>query len=125
VSFGTIASYGWAARLGGSSYDYFNGVACDSSGNIYAVGYERSSTSGSNNETFITKWPSDTNNLPNGALVGTGLTLLSVNTPTRTVSTITLTASTTNLTVSAATLTVATTTLTVSTDTLTRYFSAF
>ncbi|MFN3605560.1 MAG: hypothetical protein ACK4UJ_12715, partial [Leptonema sp. (in: bacteria)] len=48
-------------KIGGSSSDYFNSVATSIENNtvyIYAVGYEYSST-GSNDEAFITKWNTD------------------------------------------------------------------
>jgi hypothetical protein len=113
----------WQRKISGGSDDRFNGVACDTSGNVYAVGNE-SSTVG-NNEALITKWPSDVSSLPNGSLVGAGLTSLSIVTPTLATNTTSLTGSATTLATGTTTLTVSTTTLTVATDTLTRYFSTF
>jgi uncharacterized delta-60 repeat protein len=116
----------WQKRFGGSSDDLFNGVACDTSGNIYAVGNESSTNSGNSYENcLITKWPSDITGQPTGPLAGTGMTSLSLNTAALTISTDTLTAATPTLTATTPTLAVATPTLTAATPTLTRYFSAF
>jgi hypothetical protein len=115
----------WQHSINGSSNDYFYDVVCDASGNVYAIGNENSTSGNSDYNAVIAKWPSDITGVSNGALTGSGLTLLSIGTPILPVTTTTITTTAGTLTVATTTLTAATTTLTTITDTLTRYFSTF
>jgi hypothetical protein len=111
-------------RMGGTDYEYNYGVAIDSSGNAYTVGTERTTSFPDYNATIV-KWPANPANITDGALTGSGMTALSINTSPLTLAASSLTIVTPALTAATPTLTVATTTLTVSTDTLTRYFSTY
>jgi uncharacterized delta-60 repeat protein len=123
TKWGSSGNLTWQRKIGGSVIDRFRGVTVDTSGNIYAVGSEN--TSVGTHDALITKWSSDVTNLPNGSLVGSGMTLLSIATPTLTVATPTLTASTPTLTAATTTLTASITTLSAATPIHTRYFSTF
>jgi hypothetical protein len=97
----------------------YTAVTCDPSGNVYPVGYM------SGSECLISKWISDPSSVPNGSLVGTGLTNLAVQTPTYSVTSPALTVATPTLATAAAGLTAGNPGLSASTTTLTRNYSSF
>jgi uncharacterized delta-60 repeat protein len=111
TKYDTSGTIQWQRRLGGSSNDYGQGIAVDSSGNVYVTGY-----TGSGFDVLITKLPGDGSKTGTYTVGGVSFTYAA---STLTAATSTLTAATSTLTSSTSTLTAATSTLTAATSTLT------
>jgi uncharacterized delta-60 repeat protein len=92
----------WQRVLGGAGNDQVNGIAVDSSGNVYITGPTSTSSAGAYNDFLIAKLPGDGSKTGTYTVAGASFTYAAS----------TLTAATSTLTDAASTLTAATSTLT-------------